>query len=108
MTTGWSKGIAAQVSLPFLNAPLRLAWGAFLWGIALMLLALREGAPARPGRAGASALALYESAQCGWVKGRDYDRMIAAHAISSGSIFVTDNQVDFRDIPGLSMENWVV
>jgi tRNA(fMet)-specific endonuclease VapC len=47
-------------------------------------------------------------AQCGWVKGRDYDRMIAAHAISSGSILVTDNQVDFRDIPGLTMENWVV
>jgi tRNA(fMet)-specific endonuclease VapC len=34
--------------------------------------------------------------------------MIAAHAISSGSILVTDNQVDFRDIPGLTMENWVV
>ena len=31
---------AAQVSLPFLNAPLRLAWGAFLWGIALMMLEL--------------------------------------------------------------------
>ena len=29
---------AAQVSLPFLNAPLRLAWGELLWGIALMLL----------------------------------------------------------------------
>src|SRR5262249_24313964 len=31
---------AAQVSLPFLNAPLRLAWGAFLWGIAMALLEL--------------------------------------------------------------------
>src|SRR5262245_42856673 len=31
---------AAQVSLPFLNAPLRLAWGEFLWGIALMMLEL--------------------------------------------------------------------
>jgi hypothetical protein len=31
---------AAQVSLPFLNAPLRLAWGAFFWGIALMMLEL--------------------------------------------------------------------
>jgi tRNA(fMet)-specific endonuclease VapC len=47
-------------------------------------------------------------AQCGWAKGRDYDRMIAAHAISSGSILVTSNEADFRDIPGLSMENWVV
>ena len=46
-------------------------------------------------------------AQCGWVRGRDFDRMIAAHAIASGSILVTDNAVDFRDVPGLSMENWV-
>ena len=46
-------------------------------------------------------------AQCGWVKGRDFDRMIGAHAISTGSILVTDNEADFRDIPGLSLENWV-
>lgn len=46
-------------------------------------------------------------AQCGWTRGRDYDRMIAAHAISCGCILVTNNEVDFRDIPGLSMENWV-
>jgi tRNA(fMet)-specific endonuclease VapC len=45
-------------------------------------------------------------AQCGWVKGRDYDRMIAAHAITTSSILVTDNGDDFRDIPGLSVENW--
>jgi hypothetical protein len=31
---------AVQVNLPFLNAPLRLAWGAFLWGITLALLEL--------------------------------------------------------------------
>ena len=47
-------------------------------------------------------------AQCGWARGRDYDRMIAAHAISNGSILVTSNEAAFRDIPGLSMENWVV
>jgi tRNA(fMet)-specific endonuclease VapC len=47
-------------------------------------------------------------AHCGWVKGRDYDRMIAAHAISSGSVLVTDNGADFRDIPGLLVENWVI
>ena len=47
-------------------------------------------------------------AQCGWAKGRDYDRMIAAHALSSGCILVTNNEADFRDIPGLSIENWVV
>jgi predicted nucleic acid-binding protein len=46
-------------------------------------------------------------AQCGWVRGPDYDRMIAAHAISSGSILVTDNGADFHDIPGLSVENWI-
>jgi predicted nucleic acid-binding protein len=33
--------------------------------------------------------------------------MMAAHAISSHSILVT-NLADFSDIPGLSMENWVV
>jgi tRNA(fMet)-specific endonuclease VapC len=45
-------------------------------------------------------------AQCGWAKGRDFDRMIAAHAISSGAVLVTDNETDFRDIPGLKVENW--
>ena len=46
--------------------------------------------------------------QCGWARGRDYDRMIAAHAIGSGCILVTNNEADFRDIPNLSIENWVV
>jgi tRNA(fMet)-specific endonuclease VapC len=46
-------------------------------------------------------------ARCGWVRGRDFDRMIAAHAISSESVLVTDNVDDFRDIPGLTIENWV-
>jgi tRNA(fMet)-specific endonuclease VapC len=46
-------------------------------------------------------------AECGWARGRDYDRMIAAHAISTRSILVTDNEADFRDIPGLSVENWI-
>ena len=45
--------------------------------------------------------------QCGWARGRDYDRMIAAHAISIGSVLVTNNEADFRDIPGLTLENWV-
>jgi len=47
-------------------------------------------------------------AQCGWTRGRDYDRMIAAHAISSGCILVTNNEADFRDVPDLTMENWIV
>jgi hypothetical protein len=37
-------------------------------------------------------------AQCGWVRGCDYDRMIAAHAISSGSVLVTSNMADFRGV----------
>ncbi len=45
-------------------------------------------------------------AQLGWVKGRDFDRLIAAHAISTRSTLVTSNEKDFRDIPGLSVENW--
>ena len=45
-------------------------------------------------------------AQCGWVKGRDYDRMIASHAIVTDSVLVTDNDADFSDIPGLKLENW--
>jgi tRNA(fMet)-specific endonuclease VapC len=47
-------------------------------------------------------------AQCGWARGRDYDRIIAAYVISSQSILVTNNMADFSDIPGLSIENWVV
>lgn len=47
-------------------------------------------------------------AQCGWLKGRDFDRMIAAHAIASTSVLVTNNLSDFRDIPGLMVEDWVV
>jgi tRNA(fMet)-specific endonuclease VapC len=45
-------------------------------------------------------------AQCGWAKGRDYDRMIAAHAMATASILVTANTSDFTDIPDLSLENW--
>jgi len=47
-------------------------------------------------------------AQCGWAKGRDFDRMIAAHAIATASVLVTANQADFRDIPGLSVVNWAL
>ena len=45
-------------------------------------------------------------AQCGWVKGRDFDRMIAAHALATSSVMVTANTRDFRDVPGLMLEDW--
>jgi tRNA(fMet)-specific endonuclease VapC len=47
-------------------------------------------------------------AQCGWVRGRDFDRMIAAHAVSTKSVLVTANIADFRDIPGLQIEDWTL
>jgi tRNA(fMet)-specific endonuclease VapC len=47
-------------------------------------------------------------AQCGWVRGRDFDRMIAAHALRVGAVLATANEVDFRDIPGLTIENWTI
>lgn len=45
-------------------------------------------------------------ALCGWAKGKDFDRMIAAHAIATRSTLVTNNLADFRGIPGLLTENW--
>lgn len=36
------------------------------------------------------------------------DRMIAAHAVSVGATLVTHNEADFKDYPGLVVENWVV
>jgi tRNA(fMet)-specific endonuclease VapC len=47
-------------------------------------------------------------AACGWVRARNFDRMIAAHAISAHLTLVTNNVGDFADIPGLSLENWAV
>ena len=69
---------------------------------------LLRGIPVLPFDASAAAAYGRIIAQCGWIRGKDYDRMIAAHAISSGSILVTNNEADFRGIPGLSVKNWVV
>jgi tRNA(fMet)-specific endonuclease VapC len=69
---------------------------------------LLRGLPVLPFDAAAAVAYGRIIAQCGWTKGRDYDRMIAAHAISCGCILVTNNEADFRDIPSLSIENWVV
>lgn len=35
------------------------------------------------------------------------DRLIAAHATSLGLTLITNNEADFRDYPGLVVENWV-
>ncbi len=36
------------------------------------------------------------------------DRLIAAHAVNSGVILVTNNEADFKDYPGLAVENWAL
>lgn len=43
---------------------------------------------------------------CGFSRTRIIDRMIAAQAISAGTTLVTLNARDFRDIPGLAIEDW--
>lgn len=35
------------------------------------------------------------------------DRLIAAHAMAADCVLVTNNEADFRDYPGLRLENWV-
>jgi tRNA(fMet)-specific endonuclease VapC len=47
-------------------------------------------------------------AQIGWTRRRDFDRLIAAHALATGCTLVTANSQDFSDIPGLSLENWTL
>lgn len=34
------------------------------------------------------------------------DQLIAAHALSVGLTLVTNNEADFKDYPGLKVENW--
>ncbi|TXT41162.1 MAG: PilT domain-containing protein [Comamonadaceae bacterium] len=36
------------------------------------------------------------------------DRLIAAHAASVGVTLVTNNEADFKDYPGLNVENWAL
>ena len=36
------------------------------------------------------------------------DRLIAAHAVSTGLVLVTNNEADFKDYPGLVVENWAI
>lgn len=35
-----------------------------------------------------------------------FDRLLAAHALSLGAAIVTNNVVDFDDVPGLMVEDW--
>ena len=35
------------------------------------------------------------------------DQLIAAHALSLGLTLVTNSEADFKDYPGLKVENWV-
>lgn len=35
-----------------------------------------------------------------------FDRLLAAHALSIGATIITNNEADFTDVPGLSIENW--
>lgn len=37
-----------------------------------------------------------------------FDRLIAAHASALGLTLVTNNERDFADIPGLTVENWAL
>ncbi len=71
------------------------------------LMALRGVAPVLAFDAAAAEAYGGILAACGWAKGRDFDRMIGAHALSIGALLVTNNEADFRDIPGLGLENWM-
>lgn len=37
----------------------------------------------------------------------DFDEMIAAHALATGAVVVTDNTKHFARVPGLVIENWL-
>jgi len=37
-----------------------------------------------------------------------FDRLLAAHALSIGATIITNNEMDFVDVPGLKVENWTV
>lgn len=37
-----------------------------------------------------------------------FDRLLAAHALSLGVTVITNNESDFADVPGLTVENWTL
>lgn len=46
--------------------------------------------------------------RCGYSRSRTIDRMIAATAITQQARLITLNPKDFRDIPGLEIEDWTL
>ena len=70
------------------------------------LATLLEVVPVLPFDARAAAFYGGILAQIGRAKSRDFDRLIAAHALATGSVLVTANTADFEDVPGLRIENW--
>ncbi|SMP73442.1 type II toxin-antitoxin system VapC family toxin [Noviherbaspirillum suwonense] len=71
------------------------------------LRALVARIPVQPfDEAGAEAYAIARKALPG--RRRDaMDRLIAAHAASLDLVLVTNNEADFKDYPGIAIENWV-
>ena len=37
-----------------------------------------------------------------------FDRLLAAHALTLGATVLTNNEADFADVPGLTVENWTI
>lgn len=37
-----------------------------------------------------------------------FDRLLAGHALSIGATVITNNEADFADVPGLTVENWTL
>jgi tRNA(fMet)-specific endonuclease VapC len=71
------------------------------------LEALLQAIPVLPFEATAAEIYGQIIARIGWARGRDFDRLIAAHALATGSFLVTANTADFANVPGLTIENWV-
>lgn len=71
------------------------------------LVLLLQQIPAMPFEAGAAVSYGVIAAAMRDRKRDALDRLIAAHAISLNTILVTNNEADFKNYPGLAVENWV-